>query len=89
MVNRIIIDSERCKGCGLCLELCPKSCIGISASSNKNGYFPAEFNGKDCTACSACAVICPDAAIEVQKAQSVPIAEIKTKSIAKLNKEKV
>lgn len=83
MTCKIIIDSELCKGCGLCLEVCPKKCIRISADSNKRGYYPARFNGQDCVGCLACALICPEAVIEVQKSQSMPIVEIKTKSVAK------
>ncbi|MBA7632433.1 NAD(P)H-quinone oxidoreductase subunit I, chloroplastic [subsurface metagenome] len=73
MAGKIIIDTERCKGCGLCVEVCPKNCIVISSSSNKNGYFPAQpvpsvvegASNTDCTGCANCAIICPEAAIEV------------------------
>ena len=65
MAGKIIIDAERCKGCGLCVTVCPKNGIAISKDSNKNGYFPAEPQNTDCTGCSVCAIICPDAVIEV------------------------
>jgi 2-oxoglutarate ferredoxin oxidoreductase subunit delta len=65
MAGKIIINTERCKGCGLCVAVCPKSCIVISKKSNKSGYFPAEANNNECTGCAACAIICPDVAIEV------------------------
>lgn len=65
--NRIEINSEGCKGCGLCAAMCPKNCIEMSKVSNKAGYFPAVFNGKECTACAVCALVCSDAAIEVHK----------------------
>ena len=69
MAGKIIIDTERCKGCGLCVEVCPKGCIVISKKSNKNGYFPAEAANTDCTGCAACAIICPEAIIEVYRDQ--------------------
>lgn len=65
MTGRIKIYTERCKGCGLCVAVCPKKSLVISKRSNKKGYFPVEQADSDCTACAACAVICPDAAIEV------------------------
>jgi len=67
MAGKIIIDIQRCKGCGLCVTVCPKNCIVISKQSNKIGYFPAQANNTDCTGCAACAIICPDAAIIVYR----------------------
>ena len=67
MDGKIKIDFERCKGCGLCIAVCPKNSIVISKKSNKSGYFPAEAKNLDCTGCCACALICPDAAIIVYR----------------------
>jgi len=67
MAGKIIIDIERCKGCGLCVAVCPKNSIVISNCSNKAGYFPAEAVNSDCTGCAMCAIICPEAVIEVYR----------------------
>jgi 2-oxoglutarate ferredoxin oxidoreductase subunit delta len=66
MAGRIVIDTERCKGCGLCITVCPKNNIVISRESNKNGYFPAHAKNAGCTACTQCAIICPEGIIEVR-----------------------
>lgn len=64
----INIDRERCKGCALCIEFCPKKAIFISNDLNLKGYYVAAFDdGKECTGCATCAIICPDVAIEVEK----------------------
>jgi 2-oxoglutarate ferredoxin oxidoreductase subunit delta len=71
MAGKIIINTERCKGCGLCVIVCPKGGIVISKQSNKSGYFPAQANNTDCTGCAVCAIICPDAAIEVYRENNI------------------
>jgi 2-oxoglutarate ferredoxin oxidoreductase subunit delta len=67
MAGKIIIDIERCKGCTLCVTVCPNNVITISEKSNSKGYFPAESTGPDCTGCTNCAIVCPDCAIEVYR----------------------
>jgi 2-oxoglutarate ferredoxin oxidoreductase subunit delta len=65
MAGKIVIDMERCKGCGLCITVCPKKNIAVSRESNRSGYFPAQAQGVECTACTQCAVVCPEGIIEV------------------------
>lgn len=65
MAGKIVIDMERCKGCGLCITVCPRNSIAISEESNKNGYFPAQPKNIDCTGCTSCAIVCPEGIIEV------------------------
>jgi len=77
MAGKIIIDTERCKGCGLCVPVCPKNCIVISRQSNKNGYFPAQANNTDCTGCAMCALVCPDVVIEVFREKDVVVERTK------------
>jgi 2-oxoglutarate ferredoxin oxidoreductase subunit delta len=93
MAGKIVINVERCKGCGLCIMVCPKGSIVISDKSNKNGYFPAQFdNNNDCTGCAACAIMCPEAIIEVYRNESGKIEtidETKKNSKPSLIKEKV
>jgi 2-oxoglutarate ferredoxin oxidoreductase subunit delta len=65
MAGKIVIDMERCKGCGLCVTVCPKNNLALARESNKNGYFPAQPKNVGCTACTQCAVICPEGIIEI------------------------
>ena len=59
--GKIIIDRERCKGCRLCLEVCPGGNIGVDKNLNKLGYQPACYKDpaeaeKECTGCTLCAI---------------------------------
>jgi 2-oxoglutarate ferredoxin oxidoreductase subunit delta len=67
-MTKIEIDTERCKGCGLCTLVCAHELLSIGDEINGRGYFFAKWNsdGK-CTGCSLCAEICPDIAIVVWK----------------------
>ena len=75
MAGRIDIDGETCKGCGLCITVCPKKLIEVSEDLNTKGYYPASFKGIECspdkklqcTGCALCAITCPDVAIEVYR----------------------
>jgi 2-oxoglutarate ferredoxin oxidoreductase subunit delta len=63
------IDTERCKGCGLCVEACPRKILALStAEFNKAGHHPAVLLDPDrCIYCLACARLCPDLAITISK----------------------
>ena len=78
MAGKIRINTERCKGCGLCITVCPQKGIVLSKHPNKHGYFPAQTNNHDCNGCAACASICPDVVIEVSRdVNIVAVKEIK------------
>jgi 2-oxoglutarate ferredoxin oxidoreductase subunit delta len=66
MPSRIIIDNKYCKGCKLCIEVCPKSVYELSDLRNAKGYLmPAAAREKDCVGCLLCEMTCPDMAITV------------------------
>ena len=66
-MNQVIIDVERCKECGYCVNFSPSQALAIGSVINKRGYYPPVFDGAKCIACGVCARVCPDAAIEVMK----------------------
>jgi 2-oxoglutarate ferredoxin oxidoreductase subunit delta len=58
------VNRERCKGCGICIEFCPKQVLERSATFNAKGYHPPEVKaGAWCVNCHFCEVLCPDFAI--------------------------
>lgn len=65
---RVVIKEDRCKGCGLCKEACPKKILNFSCHFNAKGYHPMQCTDQEkCIGCAACARTCPDVAIMVYK----------------------
>lgn len=58
----VVIQSERCKGCQLCIHVCPQDVLRLSDSYNSRGYHPVflDETQQHCTGCAVCALICPD-----------------------------
>ena len=64
----IIVDSEKCKGCEICVGACPTDVISMSTEVNGKGYHYAYSAQPDaCTGCSNCAIVCPDGVITVYR----------------------
>ena len=63
----VVIDTEACKGCDLCIDACPPRVLEMTTlTRNSRGYrFPVLMPG--CTGCRACAQICPDFCFQVYK----------------------
>ncbi len=66
---RVTFKEDECKGCGLCVSVCPKKIIEMAGEKiNRKGYYPARCVDMDkCTGCAMCAVICPDVVIKVER----------------------
>lgn len=66
---KLTFNSDSCKGCGLCVEACPKGLIHIDKTSlNLKGYNYAAISDQSaCIGCGFCATMCPDCIIKVEK----------------------
>ena len=77
MRGTIVVDENRCKGCELCLSVCPKGVIVMAKHFTPRGYRPARLvdpilvdSKGECTGCLLCSTICPDVAITVYREAS-------------------
>jgi len=56
----IIIDIEKCEGCGDCAAACPMDCIWMESVQGKIQAF---YEIDDCVQCGVCKSVCPNGAI--------------------------
>ncbi|MFP4081180.1 MAG: ferredoxin family protein [Candidatus Aminicenantes bacterium] len=64
--GKVHINKDRCKGCGFCVEYCPKDVLEMSEEYNIKGYHPPFVKNEDeCLYCQLCETICPEFAISV------------------------
>jgi len=69
----IHIIEERCKGCGFCVEFCPRDVLIMSRQTNAKGYHPPEIiEDSHCINCGLCTLLCPDFAIYVESDETHP-----------------
>jgi 2-oxoglutarate ferredoxin oxidoreductase subunit delta len=60
----VVVVTERCKGCGFCVEFCPTHVLKLSSAFNAKGYHPPHLvDGDKCSGCNLCGMYCPDFAI--------------------------
>lgn len=54
------VDNDLCKGCGLCIHMCPQHVLHPSSQLNRRGFHPVEYEGHGCTGCAICFHTCPE-----------------------------
>ncbi len=60
--TRLRITPEWCKGCDICVKMCPERCLVLNARQ------VVELKDPDlCTGCRLCEWLCPDFAIDVER----------------------
>lgn len=68
LASYIHIEPENCKGCGLCIAVCPGKQLSFSGKFNQHSYNYMQAKNEACTACGLCYYACPEpGAIAVHK----------------------
>jgi 2-oxoglutarate ferredoxin oxidoreductase subunit delta len=66
----IHIIKNQCKGCGFCIQFCPKDVLEESEEINERGVHPPRvIDESRCVLCGFCTSVCPDFAIFVVEKQ--------------------
>ena len=64
----IVIDKHMCKGCGICVEICPVGSIEMVTAPDKwEGSYAIIRDIESCTGCQLCEHQCPDFGLEDTK----------------------
>lgn len=65
---RIVVDKEKCTGCGICKEACPKGAKIWNVEDKAMAT-----NLRFCHLCTICAGKCPEQAIQVIREDNPPL----------------
>ena len=64
--REIVINPRYCKGCHICISVCPHSVLKKSEAVDNRGFFlPEVIDINACRVCHICEMHCPDFAIRV------------------------
>ena len=70
-IYTVDIKKDKCKGCGLCIHVCPKKHLVWSENLNKRGVkFAVTDENTECVGCGFCFLMCPDACIEIYEKEN-------------------
>lgn len=60
--NKMTLNYNYCKRCGICVAFCPKSVYDLNPIGQ-----PIPTKPEQCTICMQCVLRCPDFVIEIEK----------------------
>ncbi|MCK5301557.1 MAG: 4Fe-4S dicluster domain-containing protein [Candidatus Thorarchaeota archaeon] len=62
--KRIVVDTKLCKGCHICISVCPYGVLRKDDEVDNRGFFlPVVEDLEACNVCRLCEMECPDFAI--------------------------
>ncbi|MDI9633783.1 MAG: 4Fe-4S binding protein [Methanolinea sp.] len=81
-VNNLVLNSEICTGCGICVEACPEEAIALGlVGATRRGAVtyaaPVDIDEVKCSYCGVCVIMCPFNALtlKIDGEERLPIVE--------------
>ena len=65
----VILDSEQCDGCKLCIEFCPKELLTTDENkfNSRMLHYVVAIDNEVCVGCRMCERLCPTASIFIKE----------------------
>lgn len=76
---RASVDSEMCRGCGDCVEVCLYSAPKLQ--DHGNGVYISKIDEVLCRGCGVCPSVCPSSAIEINYFSDIQLDRLTTKAL--------
>jgi len=57
----VTIESEKCDGCGECVDICPADVLALEAEKS------VVVDADECLGCESCVEVCPNDCISVEE----------------------
>ena len=64
-MGKIELNTRRCKGCFLCVGVCPVKALSPSGKLGEKGYETVQVDESKCIQCGSCYRICPDYVFDI------------------------
>jgi len=81
-VNNLVLNTEVCTGCGICVEACPEEAIALGlVGATRRGAVeyaaPVDIDEVKCSYCGVCVIMCPFNALtlKIDGEERLPIVE--------------
>lgn len=71
----VVVNTERCKGCNLCVVACPSDVLELHPREvNNKGYHYVYMKNPDaCIGCASCGLVCPDGCLTIYKVKNIKL----------------
>jgi len=64
-MEKVRVDTDKCKGCYLCMDACKFGAIDYADGPNIRGIIPIQVDQDKCKQCGSCYAMCPDLVFEI------------------------